>query len=258
MSNYVLLLPPSEAKIENINKTTTYSEAKRTNSFKEINPARNRLYRHLIEVLSSANLKELANILELKGAQLQKAIRANFTMGRASTLPAVHRYMGIMFKHINYNDMNQKQKDNFNKNTLIIDGMFGIVRPLDLIPDYKLKITSKLAGLNVAKYWAKELAIVLEKELSEKIIIDILPDTHRKVIDFSKGKEHYEIIFAEEVSGKMKNAGHFSKKLKGEFVNFICSKENIEYDDLINWEHSDGFKFSEKYSSKNNIVYLKK
>ena len=86
----------------------------------------------------------------------------------------------------------------------------------------------------------------------------MLPNSHRKIIDFSNVKEHYQIIFGEEVNGKLKNSGHFSKELKGEFVNFICSKNNISYEDLISWKHSSGFSFSEKYSNDGVIIYLKK
>lgn len=258
MVNYVLLLPPSEAKIENLHQSVLYSRAREGNSFPELKRARGVLYRHLVEFLGDFKLSEASKVFGMKGVHLDKAIRANLSLMKASTLPAIHRYAGIMFKHIDYHGMNQKQRTNFNESALFIDGMFGLLRPTDLIPDYKLKINSPVPGLNIVKFWSRELVKILKRKLEGKVVIDLLPDAHRRVLSNNKDYEHYEIVFGELVNGEMRNAGHFSKKLKGEFVNFICSKESVCLDDLTGWSHSDGFCFSKKYSSGIRIVYLKK
>lgn len=269
MTNYILLLPPSEAKIDNLHQSTIYSKAREKNSFPGLKRARGSLYRHLIEFLEYSNLAESSKALELKGIHLDKAIRSDLNLMKASTLPAIHRYAGIMFKYIDYHGMNQKQKTNFNENVLFIDGMFGIIKPMDLIPDYKLKINSPIPGLNIVKFWKRELEKTLEREFYGKIIIDLLPDAHRRVLPQREESTvnrkpctvdwgYYKIVFGEVINGNMRNAGHFSKKLKGEFINFICSRENICLEDLTNWNHSDGFYFSKKHSDGSRIVYLKK
>ncbi|MDA3836220.1 MAG: peroxide stress protein YaaA [Nanoarchaeota archaeon] len=255
--NYRLLLPPSEGKVEDVNRTTMYFDVRNSNSFVELNLARDEVYNHLLTVLNKRDLSEMSKVLELKGIPLQKAIIADANLNGGSTLPAIYRYSGVMFKAIDYAGMSHAKKENFNDAVLFVDGMFGLLRPLDLIPDYKLKINSKIPGFDVSRFWRDELKGVLEEEFEGKVVIDILPDAHRRVVDFSSAKEHYEVVFAENVEGVMKNVGHFSKGLKGEFVNFVCSMDNISREDLIGWKHSDGFVFSEKFSGANRIVYCR-
>lgn len=256
MTNYKLLLPPSEGKLKSINKQNLYEKVKGKNSFPKLNRPRNELYNFLIKILSSKTNEKIEKILELKGNNLDNAIRVNFNQKKESTLPAIQRYVGIMFSAINYNTMNQTQKTNFNDSVLFIDAMFGLLKTRDLIPEYKLKISTKIPNFDIVNFWKENLSVELEKEFKGKLVIDILPDTHRKVIG-SKYPNYYRIMFAEKKDNTIKNVGHISKMLKGEFVRYITEVENISYETLENFKHSLGFKFSKKYSKDDLIVYLK-
>ena len=86
--------------------------------------------------------------------------------------------------------------------------------------------------------------------MQNKIILDILPQAHRKAISITN-KNRYLINFFEIKNGKEKNAGHISKKLKGEFIRYILSFDEINLEILYNFSHSQGYKYSEELSSDN-------
>ena len=89
-----------------------------------------------------------------------------------------------------------------NKRVRIISGLFGLVKPDQNIPDYKLKIDK----LDAQKWWKPIL------ELKDEFVIDLLPQAHRKAFHYEKG---ITIEFVLEKNGKKQPAGHNGKLIKG-------------------------------------------
>lgn len=263
MTNYIILLPPSESKNQGgeINKPYRITEnLEKFNYFKKLNSKRELIYDKLRETIQHSTLEEIEKIFELKNKKLHQAIENTFDLLNKETMPAINRYNGIMFKAINYKNLKENQKDNFNQSTIFIDGMFGLLKPLDLIPEYKLKINSKINDLNISEFWKNEIQNILNKEFKNKIVIDILPQAHRKILENRKevyfSKEYIQISFCDKRNGKIKQAGHNSKQLKGELINFILKFENITIKDLENFVHNSGYFYSKELSNKNEIIYL--
>jgi len=260
-TNYLILLPPSEGKNKGGDENKPYrmvQNLKKFNEFIFLNKDRELIQEELKKIISLADdTKDLEKIFDLKGEKLQEAIEITSDLLNEETMPAIKRYDGIMFKAIDYNNLNNLQKENFNFSVLFIDGMFGLLKPQDLIPKYKLKITSKVENINIIKFWKESLRSIFKILFKDKLVIDILPQSHRKVLS---DEENYNIIsinFCELKNNKLVNVGHESKKLKGDLIKYIISKKNILFEDFKIFKHKDGFNFSEKYSTKNQIVYLK-
>ena len=259
-TNYTILLPPSEGKnsnstndkysIEKLNKTN--------NSFIELDTLRYQISSNLKDSINSSDEIKHEKILDLKGNNLKSAIQKTLNFENELTTSTINRYDGVMFKAINYNDMSQVQKENFNNSVIFIDGMFGLLKPQDLIPDYKLKITSKFGRFNMTSFWKENLYEKLNKIFQNtELVIDILPGAHRKVVNFSNAENYVEIMFATIKDGKLKNAGHESKKLKGEIINFIVEHNTISIDKLKTWKHSSGYSYDAKNSNEHLLVFLK-
>ena len=259
MTDYLILLPPSEGKkpkgeVEIYKDVRNYED---WNYFLSLDKDREYVYYKLMEVISEADAEDLEKIFDVKGKKLQESVEAVSDMLNAETLPAINRFDGVMFKAIDYEGMAEEQKKNFDSHVLFVDGMFGLLKPSDLIPDYKLKISAKYLDVDLTKFWKEKLKSYFEEMMKDKFVIDILPEAHRKVVEFSSAKEHVQIMFAQVKEGKLKNVGHNSKKLKGEIVNYIVGKDKILRKDLEEFSHSEGYSYSEEYSTETLIVYLK-
>ena len=261
MTNYIILLPPSEGKQKGGNELKLYKKTSKNlkhNSFKFLEEYRKYILNILINAISKFTIKDLEKIFELKNQKLQDAITNTKNLSEEPTMPAIERYQGVMFKAINYKALTNEQKDNFNSSIIFIDGLFGLLKPQDLIPEYKLKITSKIKTLNITNFWKEKLKTEFENILKNKIAIDILPQTHKKIINLKSAKEIYSIKFCNiKNSTKLTNVGHNSKILKGELINYITKKDNITKKDLENFHHSSGYYYSKEHSKENEIIYLK-
>lgn len=253
MTNYKILLPPSEGKISGGNER--YSDIKDNHSFAILGKNRAFLLQNLLDFISHANNDDLAKLFSIK-SNFEKITELFQDFDNKLTLPAINRYSGVMFNSIDYSSLPIQQQENANEAILFIDAVFGLLKPQDLIPNYKLSISAKFPNFKIDNYWKENLKKILEEELQNKIILDILPQAHRKAISITN-KNRYLINFFEIKNGKEKNAGHISKKLKGEFIRYILSFDEINLEILYNFSHSQGYKYSEELSSDNEVIFLK-
>ena len=225
----LILIPPSEGKSSKNSSNT---------KFKDTNFIFENEVKAIQKQLSNCNDDELQKIY---GVTLQKAKQLNELNLNAlenNCSYSIERYTGVVYNQIDWQNLSDESKSYFEKNIRIFSGLFGIVTPKTLIPDYKLKMNS----LSLTKFWLP----ILTKHLSkEDIIIDLLPQIH------SKSYSHENIVridFKIIKDGKLKSAGHMGKVVKGQFIKFLCEIQAKDLDEL------DKFKFDNyKWDGKNFI-----
>jgi hypothetical protein len=130
--------------------------------------------------------------------------------------------------------MPDSAKNYMEKYILIFSGLFGLLTPQTSIPDYKLKMNV----LSLQHHWNPILTEALK---DEKMIIDLLPQVHRKA--YTPNKEN--VIFIDFLilnKGKKSAAGHFGKAVKGEFIRYIAKNNIKNIDDFSGFEY-EGFKW---------------
>ncbi len=256
MSDWVLLLPPSETKATPPGNGMTFDNAmknKRTNSFKGLTANRERLYDALDTVLKRTGGWE--EVFEVRGDALESAIRLNRAFRQSTTMPARDLYAGIMYSAIEYKTLGKKEKALFDKQTLIFSGLFGLLRPTDRIPPYKLKMSANLGGVvgKVANYWRGPVSEILRQELKGKVVWNFLPDQHRRVWDNSgEIKADHQVKFVKRVirSGvaEWKTISHHSKALKGALIRHLLKKDAASPRALKDFTHPDGYHYEPSLS----------
>ncbi|WP_320172928.1 peroxide stress protein YaaA [Maridesulfovibrio sp.] len=187
----IILIPPSEGKAEG--------------GHNEPLKAVSGITADLIEAIKEADPKKLYG---LKEKALEKAITVNKEILSSRTMPAMERYTGVVYDAIEYKTL--KNKSDFDQKVLIVSGLFGLVRPTDLIPNYRLKIDK----LKAAKLWLNSNS----EQLKDKFIIDLLPQAHKKTVKYDNG---IEVEFVLKKAGKKMPAGHQGKHIKGRFVRWL-------------------------------------
>ena len=123
-------------------------------------------------------------------------------------LPAIERYTGVLYTALSYQTLPEEKRTVFDDSVLIVSGMYGLVRPRDMIAPYKLPMDITA----VKNHRKKHLTEVLLGLGSDIVIVDLLPELHRSVIDretLQKAGVHVERKEFPEF------AGHFAKKEKG-------------------------------------------
>jgi cytoplasmic iron level regulating protein YaaA (DUF328/UPF0246 family) len=251
VSNWVLLLPPSEIKSPAPEKGPSFDEVrrqKRYNAFPELDGMRTMVIKALQGALERR--RGLEQMFEVRGEALEEAIAVNRRILEAHTLAANQLYRGVMYESIDWKSLPSASRSRLNKQTLIFSGLFGLLRPTDRIPPYKLKMSANLGGLvgKVVNFWRVAVSEILRQELKGKVVWDFLPDAHKRAWDGSgEILARHQVKFVKRVvrSGvaEWKTISHHSKALKGALVRYLVEQDATDPRDLRKFTHPDGYKY---------------
>lgn len=245
MADYTILLPPSEGKAPGGKTRRTWPDVAddaRKNAFVELNAARTQVIHALHGALDDPAVDH-AKLFGVKGEALDAARAVNAGLLDGPLLPAIERYTGVMFDFLDYAGMDTRVRRAFDAHTVLFSGLWGLLRPRDLIPDYKLKMDATLPEIgSLATFWRPQISAVLNPIVTDKVVWDLLPGVHARAWD---GKAAYaarwQVKFVEEKGGKLRTVTHWSKALKGALVRFICANRVTDPAALRDFSHPEGY-----------------
>src|SRR5699024_7458160 len=143
------------------------------------------------------------------------------------------------------------------QNTLrIITGMYGILKPLDLIQPYRLEMSTKLAvenHKNLYEFWTEKVTDYLNKELKkDELFINLASNEYAKEVDKKKLKTKMNsTVFKDFKNGKLKVIAYYAKKARGGMVRYIIDKNISDKKGILSFDNMN-YKYSEKYTEKEN------
>ncbi len=254
MPNFTILLPPAEGKASGGNPFAPdmfdYRSSSTFNYFNELNPDR----RKLIDALQAAveageGLEELFGV---KGEFLEQAIRATKELYKAPLMSALDRYSpGVMYKSMDFAGLPTGAQRRLLENGVIFSGLFGLLRPDDLIPNYRLSMDAVVPGIGkVSAYWRPRLSPVLNKTVSGRVVWNLLPGIHEDAWEDDHSYKRMIIVkFVREQGGERKTLSHGVKPLRGQLVNYIVRETVEDVERLHAWDNPDGYRFDEAAST---------
>ena len=192
-------------------------------------------------------------LLGVKGVALEAARVDNAGLMDAPTLPAIERYTGVMYDSIDYKSLDADARECFGQNTIIMSGLFGIVRPYDMIPAYKLKMGARLRrNKTCAAIWKPLISKALAASVESSVIWDLLPNEHSAAWDPAvvTCDVRFTVKFLEVGrDGKLKTVNHWSKSLKGALVRHIvanpaaAASADSALELLAEFSHPEGYNY---------------
>lgn len=218
----LILTPPSEGK-SSLNSSTI--------KFSDTEFMFNSQVTEILSLLRDFKKNELTSIY---GTSLEKATllhQQNLNVFNSECSLAIERYTGIVFKNLDWKSLDDKSQSYINNNLRILSGLFGIIKPNTLIPNYKLK----MEVLSLANFWKPILSQYIQ---NEELILDLLPVSHRKALN--PHNNLIKINFMIEKNGKLTQSAHAGKVVKGKFIRFLA-ENTIEKIDGIQYFKEDGY-----------------
>jgi len=146
----------------------------------------------------------------------------------------------------------------------VLSGLYGLLRPLDLMQPYRLEMGTKLKtdeGKNLYEFWGADITDGINKQLKKiksDILINLASNEYFKSV---KPKElNAEIItpaFKEFKNGDYKMIGIYAKKARGLLSRYIIQNKLNDPEDIKSFSE-EGYKFNKKLSKDNNWVFTRK
>ena len=167
-------------------------------------------------------------------------------------------YVGLDSETLSKSDIKYAQN-----NLAILSGLYGLLKPLDLMYPYRLEMGTKMKnekGKNLYEFWGNKITTsinALAKENNSKGIINLA-----SVEYFTSVKAEnldlpvYSPVFKDFKNGKYKIISFFAKKARGSMVRFVIQNK-IKNPAGLNKFNLDGYKYSKKDSSEYSPVFLR-
>jgi uncharacterized protein len=254
MPNFTILLPPAEGKQSGGNPFAPdmfdYRSSSTFNYFNDLNPDRRKLINAVQEAIEAG--EDLEDLFGVKGKNLEEAIRSNRELYKAPLMSALDRYSpGVMYKAMDFAGLPTGAQRRLLENGVIFSGLFGLLRPDDLIPNYCLSMNAVLPGTGkVSSYWRPRLSSVLNVAVSGRVVWNFLPGIHEDAWEDDHSYRQMVVVkFIQEQEGERKPLRQDVEPLRGQLVNFIVRETVEDVERLHAWDNSEGYRYDEASST---------
>lgn len=212
---------------------------------------------------SPKKLSELMSISD-KLAQLnwQRNQEFHLPFTKENARPAVYSFNGDVYIGLDAYTIPKEKLEVLQDQLRILSGLYGILKPLDLIQPYRLEMGTKLKvgrKNNLYEFWKKTVTQQLNDELQEdELFVNLASNEYFSVID--KKTLKVPVItpqFKDWKGDKLKMISFFAKKARGMMVRYIIDTGAETIEDLKGFNY-EGYGFSEEYTTKpNELVFVR-
>ncbi len=220
----------------------------------------------LIKNLKEKEPKEIASLMGLsdKLASLNfdryQSWKASKTVS-SDAKPSMLVFKGDVYQGLEAENFNAKQIKFAQKHLRILSGLYGILRPMDVMRPYRLEMGTKLQtsrGKNLYEFWRQKITSFLNSELEEEeLFVNLASTEYFSSVDQKVLKT--PIIapqFKDFKNGKHKIISFYAKRARGLMARWIIENNIKDFEKLSKF-NSDGYYFSKSESSASEPVFLR-
>lgn len=208
--------------------------------------------------LESKSKKAIGKLMHISDAlaalnyQRYKEFEVPFTKQNAR--PAVYSFAGDVYIGLDVYTLPENKIDLLDNTLRILSGMYGVLRPLDLMQPYRLEMGTKLPvnrKKNLYEFWGSKVTDALNAELKEgELFLNLASNEYFKVIQSKNiNAQVVSPVFKDFKNGKLKIISFFAKKARGSMTRYVIDTNAQTLDDIKGFDY-DGYHYSEEYTEK--------
>ena len=173
---------------------------------------------------------------------------------KENSRPAVYTFAGDVFVGLDAYSIPLDKLDVLQDSLRILSGMYGILRPLDLMQPYRLEMGTKLSidrKKDLYAFWKEDLTKKLNEELKEgELFLNLASVEYFKAVDEKELKVPVvSPVFKDLTKGKLKIVSFYAKKARGSMSRFAIDNNIASLEDVKAFDR-DGYRFSEEHTEK--------
>ncbi|GLX64406.1 UPF0246 protein [Proteus vulgaris] len=219
----------------------------------------------LIEECRKLSSSDIASLMKISD-KLAGLNAARFGEWQPNFTPENARQAILAFKGDVYTGMQAElfSEDDFQfaqQHLRMLSGLYGVLRPLDLMQPYRLEMGIKLKnkkGSDLYQFWGNTITEALNKALEEQgdnVLINLASDEYFKSVNPKKlNADIIKPIFLDEKNGKYKIISFYAKKARGLMSRFIIQEKLTNKAQLKEFD-LEGYQFNSAESEGNTLVF---
>lgn len=216
----------------------------------------------LLKKKSARSLSKLMSISDNLG-------RVNYERNQEWSLPfttsnsrqAAYAFSGDVYRGLDVYSLPEEKINTLQNTVRIISGLYGVLKPLDLMQPYRLEMGTKIAvgrNKNLYEFWRRKITDEINSELEEgELFINLASNEYFKAIDSKLLKvEVITPVFKEFKNGEYKTIMTFAKLARGYMTRYLIDIDAKTLDDVKGFNY-EGYGFSESMSTETELVFTR-
>ena len=218
---------------------------------------------YLNSILKRKSPKDLSELMGIssKIADLNYERNNNWSLPftKKNARQSVYAFSGDVYRGLDAYSINDDKIDFMQSTVRIISGLYGLIKPLDLIQPYRLEMGTKLSfdsNKNLYDFWREKITNQLNLELFEnEPVLNLASNEYFKAIDSKVLKSNvYSANFKQFKDGNYKTIAIFSKKARGMMTRYIIDNNITDISSLKSFNY-DGYVYHENLSSEKELIF---
>lgn len=214
--------------------------------------------------LSPAQIGSLMKISDkLAGLNADRYASWHIPFTSENAKPAVFAFNGDVYTGIEAQTLSQQDLAFAQQHLRILSGLYGVLKPLDLIQAYRLEMGTKLdtkRGTNLYQFWADIITEKLNKALAaqgDQVLINLASKEYFKAVNRKSLRGNIiEPVFKDYKNGQYKIISFFAKRARGMMARFIIQNQLSKVEQLQDFAHA-GYRFNAQMSDSQKLVFCR-
>jgi len=205
-------------------------------------------------------LMGISENLAKEGFLWNKSFKKNHLGTGPFQLQAAHTlFAGEVYRGLEFSSLSQEELELANAQIFILSGLYGIIKPMDLIAPYRLEMKTKFpcskTSTNLYDFWGKKLNKVIDKVPGT--LINLASTEYAKALQIKSLKSRVITpVFKEKTNNGLKVVMMYAKNARGKMARYIIQNNLINAEELFDY-HLDNYTYSAKDSTKDEWVFVR-
>ncbi|WP_248803709.1 peroxide stress protein YaaA [Pseudomonas sp. MWU13-2100] len=176
---------------------------------------------------------------------------------------ALLAFKGDVYTGLNAEDFSDADFDYAQTHLRMLSGLYGLLRPLDLMQPYRLEMGSKFAnarGKDLYAFWGTRISEWLNEALAEQgddVLLNLASNEYFSAVKRSAlNARIVNTEFRDQKNGQYKIISFYAKKARGMMARFVI-RERLQNPEQLKTFDEQGYRFSAELSKADNLVFLR-
>ena len=250
----IVISPAKSLNFESELPTQTFSEAAFLKEARQVH-----------KVLKKMKPKDLSNLMDIsdKLAELNwernQSWKTPFTPDNSR--PAIYAFDGEVYTGVDAYTISMDKMEDLQSRLFILSGLYGLLKPLDLIQPYRLEMGTSIAigeSKNLYAFWKTKITKALNKSISKgDFLLNLASNEYFSAVDTKSLKANVITPeFKDYKDGKLTMISFFAKKARGLMVRYIIDTNAQTINDIKGFNY-EGYAFDANLSSDSKLVFTR-
>jgi len=244
-------------------KTLDYETALPTDTYTQ--PRLLEQSQQLIDVCRKLSATEIASLMtvseKIANLNVERFRDWNAEFDFSNARQALFAFKGDVYTGLDAYHLKDHDIDFAQQHLRMLSGLYGLLRPLDLMMPYRLEMGTKLKnsrGNNLYEFWGSIITEQINQDLAEidaKLLVNLASDEYYKSVNEKKIQaEIIKPVFLDQKNGKYKVISFYAKKARGLMARYLIENKLSQVEQLKAFD-SEGYYFDAESSSDKELVF---